>query len=229
MIRVACALTTLCLLCWAAAAKEAKLGAVALTLPAPAGYCELSEAQPGDAGMITAIGAMLDKGGNRLLVISAECQQLDDWHAGRRPLLANYAQYQTLKAWENSNLPAAPAEVIKGTCAQLRAKGESLTTNMTPDVQRRFDEVMKTVKINEMKFLGVLDEDSNTCYAALLQRIRLQTGTDIAQAAVFATTIVKSKLVYYYLFAPYVGGQSVIDLLNQLRRNVAALEASNRN
>jgi hypothetical protein len=57
----------------------------------------------------------------------------------------------------------------------------------------------------------------------------LQTGTDIAQAAVFATTIVKSKLVYYYLFAPYVSGQSVIDLLNQLRRNVAALEASNRN
>jgi hypothetical protein len=37
MIRVACALTTLCLLCWVAAAKEAKLGAVALTLPAPAG------------------------------------------------------------------------------------------------------------------------------------------------------------------------------------------------
>jgi hypothetical protein len=133
---------------------------VALNLPPPAGYCELSEAQPSDAGMITAIGAMLDKGGNRLLVISAECRQLDDWQAGRRPLLANYAQYQTLKTWENSNLPAAPAEVIKGTCAQLRAQGEGLTTNMTPDVQRRFDEVMKTVKINEMKFLGVLDEGS---------------------------------------------------------------------
>jgi hypothetical protein len=229
MIRVAGALITLCLLCGAAAAKQAKLGAVALNLPPPTGYCELSEAQPSDASMITAIGGMLDKGGNRLLAISADCRQLDDWRAGRRPLLANYAQYQTLKAWENTSLPAAPAEVIKATCAQLRGQGESLTANMTPEVQKRFDEVMKTVKINEMKFLGVLGEDSKTCYAALLQRIRAQTGTDIAQTSVFASIIVKGKLVYYYLFAPYVNGQSVTDLLNQLRRNVAALEAANRN
>jgi hypothetical protein len=229
MVRIAGALMTLCLLCAVAVAKQAKLGAVALNLPPPTGYCELTEDQPSDAGMITAIGTMLEKGGNRLLVISAECRQLADWRAGRRPLLANYAQYQTRMALENSNLQASPTEVIKGMCAQMRAQGESFTTSVTPDVQKRFDEVMKTVKINEMKFLGVLHEDSKTCYAALMQRIRAQTGTDIAQAVVFATTIVKGKLVYYYLFSPYVSGQSVTDLLTQLRRNVAALEASNRN
>jgi len=229
MIRVALALMTVCLFCIAAVAKQAKLGAVALNLPAPPGYCELTEDQPSDANMITTIGTMLEKGGNRLLVISAECRQLDDWRAGRRPLLANYAQYQTRMALENSNLPASPTEVIKGTCAQMRAKGESFTTSITPDVQKRFDEVMKTVKINEMKFLGVLSEDANACYAALMQRIRAQSGTDIAQAVVFATTIVKGKLVYYYLFAPYVSGQSVTDLLTQLKRYVAALETSNSN
>ena len=229
MIRVACALITLCLLCAVAAAKQAKLGAVALNLPVPAGYCELTEDQPSDAAMINAIGTMLEKGGNRLLVISAECRQLEDWRAGRRPLLANYAQYQTRKELENSRLPASPAEVIKATCAQMRAQGERFAANITPDVQKRFDEVMKTVKINETKFLGVLSEDSNVCYAALMQRIRAETGTDIAQAVVFATTLVKGKLVYNYLFAPYVSGQSVTDLLTQLRRNVAALKASNKN
>ena len=147
MIRVACALMTLFLLCGTATAKQAKLGPVAVNLPPPAGYCELSEAQPSDAGMITAIGTMLDKGGNRLLAISAECRQLEDWRAGRRPLLANYSQYQTMKALENASLPGAPAEVIKASCAQLRAQGESFTVKMTPDVQKRFDEVLKTVRL----------------------------------------------------------------------------------
>jgi hypothetical protein len=229
MIRVAYALMTLCLLCGAAAAKQAKLGNVPLNLPPPAGYCELNEAQAKDTAMLTTVGTMLDKSGNRLLAMSAECRQLEDWRSARRPRLANYAQYQTLKAWEDISLPATPQQIIKTTCVELRAQGDSMVTKMTPDVQKRFDEVMKTVKVNEMKFLGVLAEDPNACYAALLQRLRLQDGTDIVQAIVFATTIVKNKLVYAYLFAPYTGGQVVTDLLKQLKPNVAALEAANRN
>jgi hypothetical protein len=228
LIRVASVLMILCLLCWAAAARQASIGGMAVNLPPPAGYCELTEGQPSDAAMLNTVGGMIDKGGNRLLSISAECKQLEDWRAGRRPLLANYAQYQTLKAWEN-DLPATPAEVIKATCAHARAQGESLLNAITPGVQKRFDEVMHTVKINEMKFLGVVGEDAKTCYSAMLQRIRAQDGTDIAQVVVFATTVIKRKLLYYYLFAPYVSGQSVTDVYSQLRRNVAALEASNVN
>src|SRR5262245_40279465 len=153
MIRIALALMTVCLFCVAAVAKQATQ---------PTGTARVLRVDRGSAERCKHDNNHrhhAGEGWQSPLVISAECRQLDDWRAGRRPLLANYAQYQTRMALENSNLPASPTEVIKGTCAQMRAKGESFTTSITPDVQKRFDEVMKTVKINEMKFLGVLSED----------------------------------------------------------------------
>jgi hypothetical protein len=229
MLRVFCALVALCLLCWAAVAKQEKVGGVAVNLPPPAGYCELNEAQPGDARMLSVLGGVLEKGGNRLVAMSADCRQLDDWRNGKRPLLANYAQYQTQKASENASLPAAPAEVIKATCQQLRAQGEIIATRMVPDIQKRFDEALTAVRYNESKFLGVLGEDSKACYASLLSRIRAENGADVAQVGMFAVTIIKGKPIFYYLFAPYVGAPGITSQLDQLRRNVAALEAANRN
>lgn len=228
MTRTCCALMALCLTCWAAAAKQDKVGDVLLNLPPPTGYCDLNEAHPSDARMLSVIGGVLEKGGNRLLAMSADCRQLEDWRSGKRPLLANYAQYQTRRAAENAPLPAAPAELIKATCQQLRAQGESAASRMMSDVQKRFDEALTTIKYNESKFLGVLAEEANTCYAALLSRIRAETGTDVAQVGMFAIMVVKGKLVFYYLFAPYVGAPGVTTQLDQLRHNVAALLAANR-
>jgi hypothetical protein len=54
------------------------VGGIALNLPPPTGYCELSEADPGDAHMLSALGSILGTGGNRLLAVSADCRQLDD-------------------------------------------------------------------------------------------------------------------------------------------------------
>jgi hypothetical protein len=229
MSRVFCALLALLGLCCVAFAKQATLGAASLTPPPPAGYCEMDEAQPSDARMIGAVSAALERGPTRLLAISADCRQLEDWRAERRPLLGNYAQYHTLKAWENTALPAAPAEVIKQTCAALRAQGEDLLAKIGPDIRARVEQAMKDVKYNEMKFMGVVGEDTNACYASMLQRLRAETGADVEQVTVFAATIVKAKLVYYYLYAPFLSGQTVNEMLAQLRLNVAALQAANRN
>ena len=88
---------------------------------------------------------------------------------------------------------------------------------------------MKNVKYNEVKFMGVVGEDTNACYASMLQRLRAETGADVEQVTVFAATIVKAKLVYYYLYAPFLSGQTINEMLAQLRLHVAALQAANRN
>jgi hypothetical protein len=198
-----------------AVAKDAKVGTISLTLPPPTDYCELDATQASDARMLKAIEGMLAPTNNRLLVMSADCTQLTDWRAGKRPLLDNMAQYQTLIPWENGPLPKTPEAVIKDACNQMRSQGEQMVTNMTPDVKARAEQVLKTVKINEMKFMGVVGEEPNACYAAMLQKFHTEVGTDKTQVTVFSSTIVKSKLVYFYLFAPYVSGDSVTNLLAQ--------------
>jgi hypothetical protein len=227
MIRLAAAFLGLCLLACPAVAKDAKIGPTTLNLIPPPGYCEMDPAQASDARMVKAIEGMLGNTGNRLLAVSADCNQLTNWRTGKRKLLDNMAQYQTIISLESSPLPAAPDVTIKDACNQMRAQGEQLVADMTPDVQARAEQVLKTVKVNEMKFLGVVGEDPLVCYAAMLQKFKTEVGTDKTQVTVFATTVIKFKIVYYYLFAPYVSGATVTDMLAQQRKNVAALQAAN--
>jgi len=226
-IRSAAVLLVWCLVAGAAMAKDAKVGTTTLTLPPPTDYCELDAAQPSDARMVTAVEGMLAPTGNRLLAISADCTQLADWRTGKRPLLDNMAQYQTLVAWENGPLPAAPEATIKEACNHMHAQGEQLVANMTPDIKARAEQVLKTVQVNEMKFLGVVGEEPRVCYAAMLQKFRTEVGTEKTQVTVFATTVVRSKLVYFYLFAPYVSGDTVTVMLAQQQAHVRRLHGAN--
>ena len=210
-----------------AVAKDAQVGIASLSLPPPTDYCELDATQASDERTLKAVEGMLAPTNNRLLVMSADCTQLADWRTGKRRLLDNFAQYQTLIPWENGPLPKAPEAVIKDACNQMRTQGEQLVTDMAPDVKARAEQVLKTVKVNEMKFLGVVGEEPTVCYAAMLQKLHTEIGTDKTQVTVFATTVVKSKLVYFYLFAPYVSGDSVTDLLAQQQAHVQRLRSAN--
>lgn len=123
MIRCTATLLISCFVVVSAAAKDANVGPTMLALPPPTGYCELDAARATDARAVKAVEGMLV--GNRLLAFSADCAQLADWRTGKRELLDNIAQYQTLIAWENGPLPAAAETTIKQVCGQLRAKATS--------------------------------------------------------------------------------------------------------
>ena len=55
-----------------------------------------------------------------------------------------------------------------------------------------------------------------------------QTGKDVTLIAVFATTYIKGKIVYYYLYSPYRSTQTVSSLLAKHKLNVAALLQANK-
>jgi hypothetical protein len=67
------------------------------------------------------------------------------------------------------------------------------------------------------------------CYAATLHKIKVDTGKEFAQATVIAATIVKGKLLLNYLFAPYLGRETLKHVLTKQRANVRQLRHANRN
>jgi hypothetical protein len=227
MIREVVTLILACFCVSSACAADVTIGAVSIKLSSPPGYCELDASNVADARMIRAAEGLLEGAGNRLLSLSADCGQLADWRAGRRELLDNTAQQQTRIGWDNVQLPMTPEALIKFQCDDMRARGDRTVTDVTPDAQRRLEDVLKTVRINEMQFLGVLDEEPMICYAGLLQRFLTEAGADKAQVVVFATTIVRQKLLYYYLFAPYVNGETARSMLEQQKVNVRRLRSEN--
>jgi hypothetical protein len=215
--------------CCAAVAKEANVGGTSLNLIPPAGYCDLDESNPSDGRLITAIGNLVRGGGNELLAISANCGQLSDWRAGKRPLLDDIAQYQSPISMMQQTLPGSPEPVIKQNCDSLRKEGERLLSGSLPDIKSRVEKTLERVKISDSSFMGVLAEDATACYAAVLQKMKTEIGTDKTQVALFAITVVKGKMIFSYLFSPFAGTDTVTSMLTAHKANVAALLAANRN
>lgn len=207
-----------------ALAAQATIGGVSLNLPPPGGFCELSESNASDKRMITTLTGLLEKSGNKLLAMSADCRQLSDWQTGKRQLLDDYSQYQTPIA--SMNQP--PSETVAQTCATLRQQGNQILANQMPDIKARVESTLSKIKMNETSFLGVLGEDADGCYAGLIQKIHTEAGTDKTQITVFAISIVKNKSVFSYRFAVYRNPQTADAVLGKLKIDIAALIAANR-
>ena len=205
-------------------AAQANIGGVPINLPAPSGFCDLSASNASDKRMLDTLGPLLEKSGNKLLAMSADCRQLSEWHTGKRQLLDDYGQYQT----QIAGMDKPPSETVAQTCTTLRNEGNKILANQLPDIKKRVESTLSKIKLNETSFLGVLAEDPDACYAGLIQKIHTEAGTDKTQVTVFAVSIVKNKSVFTYRFGLYRGPQSVDAMLRKIKIDVAALIAANK-
>ena len=226
---IAVAFSCACFLSRAADAADAKIGDVSLHLPHPLGYCEMDPVLASDGAFIGRLHSSMTKTGNRLLVISAECAELREWRSGKRPDLDHMAQYQTIIELENQPLPDTPEKIAKNFCANMHALAMRSMDYILPDPQERAERMSKDLKLNELKLLGMVAEDAGVCYTATVQKFKVEGHDETTQGTVIATTLLKSKVVQLYLFAPYTGGKSIAQLLAKQRINVGQLQRANRN
>jgi hypothetical protein len=182
-----------------ASCRPLQIGSVSLNMPAPPGFCELDESKAPDKRMLAATRGMLTS--TTLLAFFADCNQLDQWRSNKLPLLKNIIMVQTETAWSDRRVVA---DDIKASCADMRANGEKTTSDGFSDVKSRAKTLVKKMDFTGQQFLGVLEETpGSVCYAALINRFKAETGTNVVQITNFATTVVNERLVYIYFFAPY--------------------------
>ena len=206
-------------------AKDVRIGPVALTLPPPEGYCELTAGQPSDDRWVKGVGDLLGGMQIELLEVSAECGRLTAWRANGQPLGVT-ATYQTPIAAKDSTF--LREQLIKESCAYARAEGDKFLTQAAPDAAKRLEAaIQRTVKFNEPTSLGVLAEDADACYSGIVTKVRIEGGTEAVRMDITATTVVKGKGLIYHFEAAYENAASVTTTLARHRRNVAALLAAN--
>jgi hypothetical protein len=227
-LRLACIALLLAAAASGTLAAEITVGGVSINLPSPTGFCELSESEPSDKRVMTILGDLVAKGGNKLLVMSADCQELTDWHTHKRALLDDLAQYQTTLRTMNEPRSAGPTASIAQTCNTWRAERDKIALNLTPDVKLIIEKTLERIRLNEAGFIGVLDEDSNACYAGLIQKFQTEAGTNKTQLVVYAKTIVKNKTIFVHRIATYLSDETVSETLAKLKTNVAAMLAANQ-
>jgi hypothetical protein len=206
-----------------ALAGEATLGDVSVSLPPPAGFCELDASAPFESRVVALTSKVLEQLGNRLLAVSTDCGQLADARAGRRRQLDDVVQYQTQIA--AMNMPAARS--VAQVCEILRARGSTILPNEMTEIKARFASTLEKIRVNETSDLGVLAEDANACYAALVQKLRTEAGTDKMVVGECAVIIIKNRTVNVCRFAVYQNPDTVDAVLAKLKVDAAAAIAAN--
>lgn len=206
-----------------AAAQDVKIGSTSIKLLPPQDQCEVSDQKGNEARLLGKLRELL-AGRNQLLAAYADCRQLADLRSGKRTTFDDFAQYM---APTNVLNEIVPAHAISKLCALMRTRGDqSLATiaqNRTSDIERMFP----GLKMNEIKFLGVLTEEPSACYTGQLQKMTTEQGAEKVQVTVVATVMLKGKLFTYQQYGPYRGSDTISDLLRKHRASVAALIAVN--
>jgi NAD(P)-dependent dehydrogenase (short-subunit alcohol dehydrogenase family) len=197
---------------------EALLGDAFVTLPPPAGFCELTPRYEFEASVADSSSNSLKSAGIRLLAMSADCGQLDETRAGKRRMLDDVVQYRA----QIADIEKPPKESIAQTCATLRAHD-----GIVGDITARIAATIEKLKINETGVIGVLAEDKNACYVATLQRLRAEAGTEKARVGVIAATILGNRSVGVFHDAVYQNPETIDTMLAKLKDNVATLVAAN--
>jgi hypothetical protein len=141
LLRMIFALLAVAVAAPGAIALETMIGSVSVNLPPPGGFCDLSMNDASERHMLTTLGDLVTKGGNKLLGMSADCRQLADWRTGKRKLLDDYAQYQT----SISMLDKPPSESVAETCGALRAEGARIASDNLQDIKRNVESSLKKI------------------------------------------------------------------------------------
>jgi hypothetical protein len=205
-------------------ASNVKIGSTTIVLPRQPGFCELDESKAADKKMLVANRGMV--GTNLLLSMEADCGQLTTWRTKTGALLQNFIQYQTMSSWVDKPIDAS---VIKEGCDEFAKEGEKLAADQLPETRSRAEVFLKKVEVQGNQFLGVLEnKPGEVCFSSLLAKFKADTGANVTQLTVWATTRIRDKLVYLYYFSPYSDANSITTALANLRVYYSNLVAANR-
>lgn len=210
-----------------AAADTVKVAGADVAIVLPAGYCELQPNDKSDARVLAAIRGMIEPIGNSLLSAAAECSVLPKWRSRQVSRLASMTQYQFYNRETKEGTRKETDEAVAAVCNELRATGKKQMDDMNPSVKARAAKVMEKIEYGKIEMVGVTGEEPGACYVALLQKFRAEDKTDVVQLVTYATTLVKGRWVYFYLFNDYENADSVEKSLAMHRKNVRAFLTAN--
>jgi hypothetical protein len=210
------------LIAHAATAQEATVdvGGKAIKLVPPAGYCALDPSHTIDRQILEQVTAGL-AGQNALLMQSADCSELREMRAGRRGNFDNFSQVQVSLKTQVNDIAGKEPTVIKSICAQASMQGAQITETAMVNARQRVASVMQTMRLGESKFVGVLGEDMNGCYAAILQGVKISETKAIQLLVVIANVPLNGRLIYIYRFT------NALQSVDKVLAEVKVLSAAN--
>lgn len=197
----------------------AMIGDTFVTLPPPAGFCELTSRYEFDARAVAVTSALMAADSIKLLAMYADCNQLAEAREGKRQP-DDVAAYLVQKADIETPTPFS----VASNCKILRVVSRS---PVGTDVDTRLASTVEKMKVGEAGSIGVIAEDDNACYTAALAKQRTDAGAEKVIVALQANAVIRTKAITVRRQAVYQDPDTIKAVLPKLKSDVAAFIAAN--
>lgn len=194
-----------------------------VVFPVPNGHCALTKQHSADRKAIALI-EQVNRGRNTLLMMFAECKQLEAYRSEAGDL-SNYGSYLAPRsARKPVKMPRTRFAKIIG--AQFE-KQKAAIAKAQEEANQRVKATGMNTQIQENKHLGLIHRDDNAAYTGLVQTWHAEGTADTRIAAVTALTLVRERVISINLSAPHAGEGTVKALLDDQRIMVKELIETN--
>lgn len=184
-----------------AASETFDIGGRTVTLELPAEYCPLDRSHPMDQTIFAYTEDVNTEA--RYLIHAAPCWNLEAWHDGRAQALGRYLSVVT-------PLVDGKPQTLDGLTRSrfLREVKQTLPATDIDEIEadlKRMYEGKADITVGDLQMLGVIEEDENALYIALVATAVSVEG-EIVAPTVWAVTSLNSAIVFVYLTSDMAPG-----------------------
>lgn len=161
----------------------------------PAGYCEFG-GHPAEAELVRSTKECIGDS-NQILVLFAECKELENFRKGRRTMLDNYGQIL-------AQTPKGQLRAIKGVSRSeyiRRLSSKSSWEEALKKAEARVKQYFSGYQSSES--LGLISTDANGLYMGILMTLTDDKGSPRQIIGVIGITLVKELSISINLYQVY--------------------------
>jgi len=203
-------------------ANEVEIAGETVYLPPPDGFCLMDRSNAMDATIIDRV-EHAQVGQSQILLHYADCDELEDWHAGKIITYMHYGNIASpyIDGRVRTIRGATRAEVL----AKLKEAMPAFDEPALADALAAMDERISDVAIQRAQFLGLVGDDENAIYSAMVTTLESE-GQQLTMAGVWGSTFLRSIVINVYRYQPMAPG-AIEELLTELRPYLAELVRRN--
>lgn len=232
--RLVCAIPMVVLLaCWipsASAEKEiAEIGGTAVGLVAPDGWCRLESGKISDARVLALLQQGMKRVGNTFVVAFADCGELERWRSGLQRTLDNYGVVAFNNGFREFVYPGTGPSFVLELREVMDNAGQEYIDDLVGRGMELIEDVLPMAKLGQPTNLGMIGEDEISVYQGGIMPLETEFGDPKVSAYSSATTLLRKKIVYTFLYTEHDDDRTLSRLLDDHKNWTKRLRAANRN
>ena len=217
--------------CWIPSAsseeKLAEIGDTTVGFVAPDGWCTLEPGKISDARVLGLVQEGMKRVGNSFVVAFADCGELERWRLGRQRTLDNYGFAAFNNGFRAFVYPGTDSSFVLELREAMDNAGQEQVDDLVERAMKLMEDVLPMAKLGTPTNLGTIGEDENSVYQGGIMPLETEFGDPKVSMYSNATTLLRKKVVYTYLYTRHDDDRTLSRLLVDHKNWTERLRAVN--